>query len=124
MRCRTILAGFACGVACVSCVNPVPVNQRDPRELRDPPFEGKSYVLSDAELHTILAVARSWLAPRAPSCPVLRLEVRSQTEVWAWTCIDEGPNLPGRLVLEKRGSGWRVTEERGPNQMPYEARKV
>ena len=93
-----------------SCVGAIPVTQRNEPPPRDPRVNGRSELLSEAELHAMLLVARARLASLRPTPAIFEVQVTSANKVEAYYGEDRGLLGPTPyLALEHFTTGWRVT---------------
>jgi hypothetical protein len=78
----------------------------------EPAVDGRSELLSSAELHSLLIVARQKLAPEGALTSIYRVHVITPTKVEAWYG-DANAVDSECLILERTKHGWRVTGSGG-----------
>jgi hypothetical protein len=75
----------------------------------DPALDGQDQLLSDADFHAIVAVARAFLQRKTPWYSARRVHVVSPAKVEVYlNPIDEYGYEKGPLYVQKTKGGWKV----------------
>jgi hypothetical protein len=116
------LGVFILATGLLSCTETVPLNRRLEASSSDPAITGHSELISRAEIHAALSVARERLAVLAPSSPIFRVVVITPSRFEAYYCSSyqdrsvlglldnffQNHPVRGFLTLQRTDGGWRV----------------